>query len=851
MEIVKTILKAVIGIVFLFFYSISYGGFPESCKGSAKTIAETISEVSGARTVCSKCSLGKGKDGSEKWWGKCEWDKGSRIELNFFSSDADPFDKKQPASRDKKEIKNGALFDFEEKKSTFPEGLILRSGGLKCKLNDAHKPKYLGLHAYDAWNSGKIPKGYFEKFFSKLFIELYDRGICTSFSDGDIDRYYKFDVSNDTSKKSSGTKEDKQRVILDKSYANIKDTKIYTDNENKINFKYSSDFNYIKRTDGNIEFKHNSIQDENNYIIWEVKSRSFATSGNDDLQTSDLIKVFKMRGFGLPKIEVISEEEVEFSGLKGTQLTYTIPENNRYVVRTILDAGEFLYYIHLMSFSDQVNKLSPNYFLLLNTINNGAANSASGASSNVVETTFKHPYTDISFKHSDNYKIEFEGNEQYKFIPKDNDDTWIHWQIKERSLAANGNTKVTTSDLMSVYTSSPYSKREVIYKREVNYSGFPGTEYVYLVPKNNRYIRRTILDAGNYFYYSFLTTREPQYSTYKGDYELMLNSLMPRGKGGEVQQLPDEKSKSINKDKDKAKAKTKAVQKKIENLDNVTQFVDKNEKVSFFYPKEMQKVIKENKTRFKNKQGTVFFTYETLKYERDGGNYTDSKTMCEYLIAQMKKHYNAKQLGKIERINIDGVSGYKLRFKWKMETQDLEQVEIGLDGQDRLYTFGFLGTPQTFKLYGKKFNSLLNTIALGKESKTKTKTLSTSKITNKQKDREVSKPKTKTKDKTTTISAFVDGGSIEGKLQKDPVAVIFTAEKTGKHTIKCNSMNKAPIMMILYDEAGKNIDSNFENKQLYKGISHNLEKGKSYFFFVAPLNDEDTGKIFDVEVISN
>lgn len=264
-------------------------------------------------------------------------------------------------------------------------------------------------------------------------------------------------------------------------------------------------------------------------------------------------------------------------------------------------------------------------------------------------------------------------------------------------------------------------------------------------------------------------------------------------------------------------------------------FEDKPNRVRFLRPEIMHIEKKEAKTSFINKGGNAYITYEPMAYEKDGGKYSDSLTMCQYIITQMQEHFQAKLIGKITKINIDGVVGHKIHYTWKMDDRQLEQIEIAFDGAEKMFTLGILATPEKFQKFIPDFIAMLDSLDFQTAAPP---------VKKPQQDSTAEK-------KDTTIMAFVDSDLITGQIEKEPVTVMFSTEKSGDHTIECKTMNKAPVMIILYDMDGNQIDVNFKNAQLFKGFTAKLEAHKSYFFFVAPFNDDDVGKSFGISITTN
>ena len=676
----KTVFYPLVFITSILLYSTNALSADNSCPGDTQDIVDAIIESTGEKTACTECKASTDQQGRTSWWGKCEWDKGSRIELTFSSNDRDPFDTNQPNAKTKNDIKNGALFEFEARRG-WPSKTLLREGSFTCKVNDKFNTSYLGMFAYDAWNSGKVPEGYLEDLYDRIYVNLYEKGICVPIPGHTIDT---------------------------------------------------------------------SV----------AKSTKSGTEATNKAKTSNKL------------------------------LTFNQPQED-------------------------------------------------------------FPYqskTKISFQYPESYHISNEGNRQYKLIPYDNKDTWIYWQLRSRKDDYYDNKKLTAKQLMNGFMVKR-SGVNVLASEEVTYSGLPGYIYVISVDNNKRHITRVILDAGDYFLLTFLTTRINQYDKYQPDFDTILSNISVSGvtppktvtkpKPAQVETVekkpkPATPSKSIVPPKPIAPPKpvTPPEPKQTQVLSDMIWHKDSEHHVKFLRPKGMRTENKGSEVRFINNNGSAYLTYEPEAYTKDGGNYTSSEELCKYVIGQMQEQFGAKLIGKIEKVKVGGISGHKMHFTWKMETQPLEQIEIALDGPDKIYTLGFLATPKSFKNYKQKFNQLVNSFELNKPAP------------------KTPKPASNDKKKTESMNLYVDGGPLTGTLSKDTVAVIFTTEKSGPHTVKCNSMNKAAAMMILYDSDGKQIDSNFKDGQLYRGFRNQLEGNKSYFFFVAPLNDEDHGKTFEVEVVS-
>ena len=263
-------------------------------------------------------------------------------------------------------------------------------------------------------------------------------------------------------------------------------------------------------------------------------------------------------------------------------------------------------------------------------------------------------------------------------------------------------------------------------------------------------------------------------------------------------------------------------------------FSDKPNKVKFLRPNNMNEVLKGEQYRFINNSGTAFITYEARPYKKDGGDYTDSLSMCQYLIAQMKEQFQAQLKGSIQEVSIGGLKGHKFHFTWKMEGSPLEQVEIVLNGADKLFTLGFLATPQAFHTHLSDYKHAQDSFEYSGKTPQGTS----------------SKKKSGSEEKDTTLIAFPDRGAVTGILDKEPVAVVFNTEKTAKHIVQCNTMKEAPVILVMYDSAGKKVDTNFKNERLFKGFKEDLKAGNGYFFYVVPYDDKDIGKPFTVQVLT-
>lgn len=160
---------------------------PAKCIDTTEIIANTIIACTGNKAVFSECQHYESGD-VVRWYGKCQWGHGGQIELIFSSSDNDPYKNPNPKFRPKdKDITHGAIFKSEAKPSIFPKGRILRSASLKAKVSDDFVPGYLGITAYDVWNSGSIPAGYLESLMKKIYQQLYIKGICIPFPGHSVD----------------------------------------------------------------------------------------------------------------------------------------------------------------------------------------------------------------------------------------------------------------------------------------------------------------------------------------------------------------------------------------------------------------------------------------------------------------------------------------------------------------------------------------------------------------------------------------------------------------------------------------------------------------------------------------
>ena len=813
-----------------------------NCPGTSQVIVDTITESSGARTVCSECVEKADKHERTFWYGKCEWDKGSRVELTFSSSDRDPFDSREGKTYTQKDITNGAIFEFNERKG-WPSKKLLREGSFKCKVKDGFKTGYLSMFAYDAWNSGNVPKGYLEDFFNKVYINLYEKGICVPISGHHIDTNFVIKHSSTTSKALVNNEDKKTIKKVKPTPIETLRKKVFSDPEQDVSFKYTENFMVKHQSDNSYKFVPKDDINGDTYIKWEVQTRTFATNGYDHLKPVDYMKQFTRKIPGLPKADVISQKDVVIAGgIPGNQLTTKIKKNGRYIIRTILDANDHFYFLYYVSTINTHEKYEQTYKLMLNTLGSKNADSAPARTPPSKKITFSDPeYKGVSFKYSDSFQISPDGNNQYKLIPYDNRDSWIYWQIKSRERDYYGNKKLTAKKLMENYMRNR-SENNVLFSGEVAYSGLQGYGYTVAMPIGSRHVSRVILDTGDYFIFVTLTTRISDYKKYKPYYEELLNSINVKGVNSHQKPI-DHKHKSskpiISKPVIKTPPKPIEKPKPISKNQKMVWYEDNDLHAKFLRPKHMQVQYKKDQTRFYDAKNSAYITYEPEAYKKDGGNYKNSKDMCKYLLKQMKKKFHAKSVRKIEKIRVGNLNGHKIHFTWKMKGQPLEQIEIGLNGPDKIYTLGMLATPESFTSYEPIFNKLLNSFRLEKA------------ITKPQKrDNHHKKNHKKNRNKDESITIFVDSGSKTGRLSKDPVAVIFATEKRGSHTVRCNSMNKAPVIMILYDSDGNQIDTNFKNKQLYKGFTKKLKKNKNYFFFVAPLKDEDAGKTFEVEVTS-
>ncbi len=299
---------------------------------------------------------------------------------------------------------------------------------------------------------------------------------------------------------------------------------------------------------------------------------------------------------------------------------------------------------------------------------------------------------------------------------------------------------------------------------------------------------------------------------------------------------PQPEKKPAKTDASNTKA-SKPKAKQVNKQSNAEMYEDTPNKVKFIRPQEMRIKKEDSKTRFINAGGSAYITYEPMAYERDGGNYTDSLTMCKYILGQMQENFQAKIIGKIEKVKVAGLSGHKVHFTWNMDGKPLEQIELALDGADKIFTLGILATPNMYKKYLPVFESAVNSFEYhGKIPAAKEQS---------------AKPKTAEKEeKDTTLIAFPDRGSVTGILGKDPVAVVFNTEKTAKHIVQCNTMKQAPVILVMYDSKGNKVDTNYKNERLFKGFREDLKKGNGYFFYVIPYNDADIGKPFTVQVLT-
>ncbi len=256
---------------------------------------------------------------------------------------------------------------------------------------------------------------------------------------------------------------------------------------------------------------------------------------------------------------------------------------------------------------------------------------------------------------------------------------------------------------------------------------------------------------------------------------------------------------------------------------DMKEYRDTVHKARFFYPGDMSFEIKGNKMRFKNNAGSAYITYEVMAYEKNGGKYKGSEDMARYLAEHVQHQLKAVLKKPVGEFRAGDLSGHRLDFKWNMKEQPLEQIEIALNGPDRIYSFGLLGSPGAFQQYLGRFETMVASFNLEERPQVKEK-------------------------KADILIAFPNRGAVTGVLSKEPVSVIFTAEKDAKHIIQCNTMLEAPVILILYNDKGKKVDTNYKKGKLYRGFKENLRKGEKYFFVVMPFKDDNIGKSFTVQV---
>ncbi len=149
------------------------------------------------------------------------------------------------------------------------------------------------------------------------------------------------------------------------------------------------------------------------------------------------------------------------------------------------------------------------------------------------------------------------------------------------------------------------------------------------------------------------------------------------------------------------------------DAEGMKEYKDPSLPCSFYYPADMTYEKDENKISFKNKGGSAYISFEPMAYEKDGGKYKNSRVMIGYLADNAKSQLKAtiEQAAHVSKIG--GNEVYSFEFSWKMEEQPLRQSELALDAQDRMYSFGLLGTPATYQKYQQTFLTMVESFKYG------------------------------------------------------------------------------------------------------------------------------------------
>jgi len=148
------------------------------------------------------------------------------------------------------------------------------------------------------------------------------------------------------------------------------------------------------------------------------------------------------------------------------------------------------------------------------------------------------------------------------------------------------------------------------------------------------------------------------------------------------------------------------------NLSGMKKYKDKEHKAFFYYPEKMTITTKGAKADFKNNGGSVHITYEPMSYAKNGGKYKNSKDLVRFVSEKMQKEFKARIMD-ISSVQVGSLSGTRLRFSWSIEGQELEQVETVLDGPEKMFSFGMLGSPNAFKSYTARYESMFGSFYFG------------------------------------------------------------------------------------------------------------------------------------------
>lgn len=586
--------------------------------------------------------------------------------------------------------------------------------------------------------------------------------------------------------------------------------------------------------------------------------------------------------------------------------------------------------------------------------------------------TFTDTEHGISFSYPASYETLSANNNHAEFsrkLDQKGQELRILWEVKTKETRSGKPDKSTPLDIVNFYKRQVKKlfKTSIHYSKAASYGDMPGAQFSYTINMSKNRRTKTVLDGGTVFYLIDFSAPVDLYQTYLPDYLIVLKSLSAK--------VVDTKPDVVSPVKPKPKLPV-AKPKPVEKPAGMVAYEDKANRVTFLRPREMRIQPKGAKIHFINKTKSAYITYEPMAYQKDGGKYADSLSMCRYLIEQMGKRFQARLKGRIEKISQDGLHGHRIHFVWKMKGQDLEQIEAVLEGPEKLFSFGLLASPRAFPAYWPKFDETMASFRYEKRQLSKptppkpappkptpdlredgSRTgpragveLAVIENNGTQKGKKGGTlywmPKNEIKpgetisiqvesgrfeyiaihkrvkggvwrtlykgtekefpfekyfgpamnesglshfifsvngaherysstrcrvaiikrtgrdpgqgpkpagqsSKKEHLRAVPDAGPVGGILVKKPVAVLFRTKKTGAHTIQCNSMAQATVIMILYDAKGKKLGSNIKDKKLYKGFRRNLKRNQDYFFLVAPFKKNNIGKPFRVQVTTD